>query len=106
VSWVGSIQSNLETGRPIYADCLVLVAAQNHAQVRADTRITAMPDFALDGKMSAINTAVKNAMIANLQKRGFDTSTIGNADGYRDALRDMGKQRDPAFKIDNFDLAE
>lgn len=106
VSWVGSIQSDPVTGRPIHADCIVLVAAQNHAQLRADKRITAMPDFALDGKMSAINTATKNGMLNALQKRGFSTSTIGNADGYRDALRDIGKQRDPVFDIDNFDLAE
>ena len=94
------------TGRPVYADCLVLVAAQNHAQLRADQRIAAMPDFALDGKMSAINTSTKNGMLRALEKRGFDTSTIGNADGYRDALRDIGKQRDQDFDIDNFDLAE
>ena len=106
VSWVGSIKSDPVTGHPIHADCLVLVAAQNHAQLRGDNRITAMPDFALDGKMSAINTVTKNGMINALKKRGFDTSTIGNTDGYRDALHDIGKQRDPDFNIDKFDVAE
>ena len=106
VAWVGSIQSDPDTGRPIYADCLVLVSAQNHAQLRSDKRITAMPDFALDGKVSAINTTTKNGMLTALQKRGFNTATIGNKDGYREALHDVGKQRDPAFNIDNFDIAE
>ena len=104
VAWVGVIDSNPETGAPIHADTLVLVETDNHAKLRADSRIDALPDFALDGKMTAINTSARNGMLTALQKRGFTTSAINNADGYRDALQAIGRQRSPIFSIDAFDV--
>lgn len=104
VAWVGAVESNPQTGRPLHANTIVLVETDNHARLRADPRIDPLPDFALDGKMTAINTAARNAMQAVLTRRGFVTSTLNNADGYRDALQAIGRQRSPTFNVDSFDV--
>lgn len=104
VAWVGVIESNPETGAPIHADTLVLVETDNHAKLRADSRIDALSDFVLDGKMNAINSAARTAMSAALSRRKFSASSINNADGYREALQQIGRQRSPQFNIDAFDV--
>ena len=106
VNWAGSIQSDPVTGHPIHADCFVLVATANHAKLKADAGIDAMPDFPLDGKLSSITTATKNSMMNKLKARGFNVDGLGNTDGFRDVLQQIGVQRDPVFNIDNFDVAE
>lgn len=105
VSWAGSIPSGAD-GRPLYPDCLVLVATANHAVLRGDVDIDAMPDFPLDGKLSGITAGTKTAMFNALERRGFDTAGLTNTDGFRDALQKIGLQRSSAFDIDNFDVAE
>lgn len=109
VNWVGSIitDENPESpnyGKPVHTSCFVLVNTINHAVLRGDPDIDDMPDFPLDGKVSSINTATKNAMITALQKRGFDTSAISSTEGYRETLQTVARQRDPNFNIDNFDV--
>ena len=105
VAWVGVIDSDPETGAPLYANTIALVETENHAKLRADTRIDPLPDFALDGKLTAIKTAARNGMLKALSKRGFATAAINNADGYRDALQQIGRQRGAAFDINNFDVS-
>lgn len=106
VSWSGSIPSDPVTGHPLHSDCMVIVATPNHAVLKGDPDIDAMPDFPLDGKLSAITTGTKTAMFDALTARGFDVSGLGNTDGYREALQKVGLQRSPDFNIDNFDVAE
>lgn len=103
VPWVASIQTDAN-GFPVFADALVLVNTPNHAVLRNQPGITPLPDFPLDGKISAIQTGTKNAMLAALADRKFDTTSIGNADGYRDAIQAIGRQRDPVFDVDRFDI--
>ncbi len=104
VSWAGVIESGPD-GRPIHADCLVIVNTEDHSALRRDARIDAMPDFALDGKMSAINNVVKTAMVNALRRRGIVKSGISNTDGYREALQQIGQQRSGAFDIDKLDVS-
>lgn len=111
VNWVGSIATEEDPtspnyGKPLHTSCFVLVNTVNHALLRNDVDLDNLPDFPLDGKVSSINTATKNAMITALQKRGFDTSEISNTEGYRDTLQTIARQRDPNFNIDNFDVEE
>lgn len=104
VAWVGSIPSDPNTGQPLFNWTLVMVNAVNHGTVLADNAIDALPDFPLDGKVSAINTATKNAMLTKLEARGIDTAFIGNADGYRDVIRGIGQKLEPTFSENNFDV--
>lgn len=106
VSWAGSIPSDPITGRPLHPDCMVIVATPNHGRLMADAAIDAMPDFPLDGKLSAITNTTKTAMFNALTRRGFDTSGLTNTDGYKEVLQKIGLQRSPVFNIDNFDVAE
>lgn len=103
VDWVASIETGLD-GKPIHTDCVVLVNTEDHTQLRKDNRIDPLPDFMLDGKLSAINATTKSAMINALRRRGFTTEGIDNADGYRDVLQQIGRQRSAAFNIDKFDI--
>lgn len=105
VAYIAAIERDPLTGMPLHADTLVLVETENHATLRADPRINALPDFALDGKMTAINAQARNGMLTALQKRGFTTGEINNADGYRDALQQIGRQRSKVFDIDQFDVS-
>lgn len=109
VAWAGSIPTDENPasptyGRPIYGDCLVIVDTVDHNVLRQDSAIDALPDFPLDGKVSGINAAAKNAMNAALERRGFSTLSLIGVDGYRDTLQAIGRQRDPAFNIDKFDV--
>lgn len=106
VSWAGSIPSNPNTGHPTSPWALVIVNAKNHAALLADGTIDALPDFPLDGKVSSVHTATKNAMINKMQARGIDTSFIAGTDGYREVIRGVGKILDPQFDENNFDVAE
>lgn len=104
VSWVGSIPSDPITGKPLASWVLVLVSANNHGAIISDPAIDSLPDFPLDGKVSAIQTATKNTMISRLQARGIDTAFIGSADGYRDVIRGIGQKYEPAFDENSFDV--
>ena len=104
VSWAGAIETD-PSGRPIHADCLVIVNTEDHSVLRRDARIYPMPDFALDGKISAINNVVKTAMTNALKRRGFDTSGLTNTDGYREALQQIGQQRSGSFDLDKLDVS-
>lgn len=103
VAWVGAIESGPD-GRPLYADCIVMVNTVDHAALRSDPRIDPLPDFPLDGKLSAINSGVKTAMDNMLTRRGFNVTGINSSDGYRDVLQKIGQQRSAAFDIDKFDV--
>ena len=105
VAWVGSIPSDPNTGHPLFGWTLVLVDAVNHGKILADQTIDALPDFPLYGKVSAINTATKNAMLGKLQARGIDTAFVGNADGYRDVIRGIGQKLEATFSENNFDVS-
>lgn len=105
VNWSGSIPTG-EDGRPTTTWALVIVGAKDHAQLRKDARLDALPDFPLDGKVSAVNTASRNALTAAMSKRGVPTSGLQLADGYRDAIRQIGKSLDPAFDENKFDVAD
>lgn len=109
VSWAGSIVTddnpNSPTwGRPVYGDCLVIVNTDDHAKLRNVQGIDPMPDFPRDGKASGINVTARNAMNLALQRRGFSTLNLNGVDGYGDMLQAIGRQRDPAFDIDKFDV--
>lgn len=85
---------------------LVIVAAKNHAPLLADSRIKALPDFPLDAKVQAMQSATKSAFRALLSSRGAPTAVLDNADGYRDAIRGVGRVLDGAFDENNFDAID
>ncbi len=104
VNWVGSIPGDAQ-GRPLFPWALVLVATNNHAQLRDVAGIDPLPDFPLDGRMNAVNNAAGNAMSAALSRRGVSVSW-GGTDGYRDVVRAIGRRLDAAFDENKFDVAE
>lgn len=111
VSWVGSIPTHPEGhpdyGKPVHTWALVLVAAKDHAAVRARTGVDPLPDFPLDGKVSAINAATKSQMKAALTRRGLNADAIVDAkDGFRDVVRGIGQALDPVFDENKFDVTD
>jgi hypothetical protein len=83
----------------------VVVATANHAVVRSAPGVDALPDFPLDGKLSAINQGTLNAMSQVLTRRGFGAS-LSNSESYRAELDRIGRQINANFSIDNLDVSE
>lgn len=100
----GGFPVNLETGLPLRDWTLVIVDTDDHAALMSDPRIDALPDFPLDGKVSSINTAAKNAMLAAMQRRGIDTAGVTGTDGYRDVIRLIGMAAHNEFNENSFSV--
>jgi hypothetical protein len=105
VSWTGSIPVDMVTGQPLYTWAFVLVATDDHTVLRSDKRIDTMPDFPLDGRMNAINSAASKALENALSRRGISL-TWNSTEGYREVLQAIGKRLGPNFDIDKFDVTE
>lgn len=111
VNWVGSIpthpEGHTQHGHPVHSWALVLVAAKDHAAVRAHAGVDALPDFPLDGKVSAINAATKGLMKAALTSRGLNADAIvDEKDGFREVIRGIGQSADPVFDENRFDITD
>lgn len=100
------VMATNQDGSPKLPRCLVIAAGQDHALVRNHADIDALPDYPLDVKVSAMNAATKAAAFARLQARGIDVSNLGQADGFRDFIRELGRQHEPTFSEDSFDVQE
>lgn len=108
VQWSGAIPSVMDEndpryGQPLYDSHLVAVDARDHARLRDDTELIALPDHSLDDKLASLTTAAKNKMVGDLNAWGFNTAGFGTNEGYRETLQDIGQQRDPDFDIDRLD---
>jgi hypothetical protein len=106
VSWTASIPSDPTTGVPLYENCLAIVGTSNHGVLNNNSKIDALPDFPMIGKLSAMQGKAKADMDTMLTKRGFSTANVQASDGYKDLLQAIGKQRDTAFDISIFDVIE
>ncbi len=94
------------SGNPTRPWALVRVAAKNHLPILARSDIDALPDFPLDAKMSAMQQATKSAVRSRLQARGIALEAVDNADGFRDVVRAIGREINPNFHEENFDVSE
>lgn len=91
------------TGKYTRNECLVIVEAPSHVDMLKDVRMFGMPDFPLDGKLSAMRSQTLTAFNTAAASRGYSI-TWGSADAYRDVVRSLGKQLNPNFSEDNFDV--
>ena len=104
VKWAGPFPINDQTGHPLKNWTLVTVEADNHAPLLQDSRLDALPDWPLDGKVSGINTSTKNAMLAAMTRRGIDTSFVVGTDGYREVIRAIGIAANATFDENSFSV--
>lgn len=84
-------------GNPVSDWALCILESDNHTQAAQDPGCIALPQFALDSKVSSMHAATKAAMVNQLKAFGIITDFIGNADGFRDVIRTLGVQHNPAF---------
>ena len=103
-NWAASIPTD-SNGKPSGSSVLTIVAEHNHAALHGKPGVDQMPDFPLDGKVSAINANAKRGMDEAISNRNIPVDT-NSADGYRTVLDQIGKSIDPHFDIDNFDIAD
>lgn len=86
--------------------CLVLVNSPNHGRFRGRKDIDPLPDFPLDGKVSAVEGRSRMDAGSALERRGFVSSHLTGKDGYREVIRSIGKELDGNFDENNFDVSE
>lgn len=105
VSWVSIMSaSDTETGAPLLPWCLVLVNADDHLPLMADSRMHVLPDVSLALKVSAINAATRTDLLAALAARGLPSSIVTGAELYCDVIRGIGQVLDAAFNESTFDI--
>jgi len=103
---MGEIPVDPETGIPTVKWGLVLVGGKYHGKFVKDAHMKPLPDYPLDGKVSGIHTLTKNKMLSDMESLGIDTAFVGNADGYREVIRGLGRQINPGFDENDFDVNE
>jgi hypothetical protein len=85
---------------------LVRVATKDHRPLLTDPRLDVLPDFPMDARMNAMQTAARNRMEQALSRRGIDVGLVAGADGFRDLVRALGRKHDPQFHEDAFDVQD
>lgn len=107
VNWTAVMPaSDPNTGAPVSPWALVVVETNNHARLLSKAGVDPLPDFPLDGKVTAIENATRTAVKARLSARGIPTALVDNADGYREVIRGIGRRLEAAFDENNFDIAD
>lgn len=87
--------------------CLVTVESKNHSALLEDPNTKALPDVALDIKCASIQKVAIDKMKADVESIcKFSSAFIENQDGFRDVIRYIGKQLNPNFDENNFDVSE
>lgn len=84
--------------------CLCLVNTEDHTVLRDLKDTEEWPDFPLDGKINAINQVARARINNALTKRKINLNAVSLADGYRDALNNVGRLLRPEFDVDKFDV--
>jgi hypothetical protein len=106
VNHVAVIPSDPATGRPLANWCLVMVSTNNHASVQALSGVDTLPDVSLDTQWNSVDKGKSDAAKVALTRRGIGLPSISPGDGYRVFLRGIGRQLQPDFVEDNFDVAD
>lgn len=103
---VTEMQTDPATGVPTKPWCLVLVADRNHGKLQNVPGVDPLPDYPMDGKVSAINAVARQAMLNRLAARSINGNVVQTADGYREVIRGIGRELNPLFDENNFDVAD
>lgn len=98
------ITSGFTSGQPDVTWCLLVTSVKNHQSVAALSDVFLMPDYPLDAKMNAMQSGTKAAMESALSARGIPSSSLSSADGYRDVMHEIGRNRlaNAGFNVDAF----
>ena len=99
-------------GTPKYGFALCIVSTSNLAGVLAVLNSFTFPDYSLDAQMSGMESDTRNAMVQSVQAYNLDgqglhfDATNADGDSYRELLTRLGRQLDPVFNLDHFDVPE
>lgn len=101
-----------ENGQPIYDFAFCLVSALNWTPVQQLTNSYLFPDFALDSQMSGMESEARTGLEQSVEAYDLDGQGLhidaghNSTDSYRHLLDVIGKQFEPVFSINNFNVAE
>ncbi len=93
-------------GAPLHAQALCYIAAKGHARWRNMPGVDPIPDVPLDGKVREINSGTVNALKQVLTRRGIPQSIVEGKDDYREVVRGVGRQFNPNFDENKFDVSD
>lgn len=103
---VALIPADPATGAPTSAWALCRAAATDWRAILTDSELDVLPDYHLDGDYRSLSQSARAAFQSMLQRRGLTLDRIQTNDGWRHAIRSLGRTLDPAFHEDSFDVAE
>ncbi|MGB0971911.1 MAG: hypothetical protein ACPGVG_13265 [Mycobacterium sp.] len=94
-------------GNPTKDWCLVIVSGRNHALLRNVPGVDRMFAPELDRiRLDAIKTSDKNRAMGALNGRGINTGRFRNDDAVVDVMDRVGKDLEPTFDVEAFDVSE
>lgn len=80
--------------------CVIEVA--NHLPLLADSELAVLPEFPLDGRVSALTPGAVNVLKSGMGRFSIATSLVDNATGWREVVRGLGRLLDPDFNENDF----
>jgi hypothetical protein len=86
--------------------CLVLAAGADFTLINGNADCDQIPDLSLDSTLSVLQNNVYNNIINKLTARGYNVSSITKQSTVRQLIDLIGKDADPAFSVDKFDVSE
>lgn len=85
---------------------LVLAATLDHTTPSNDSQVEILPDLSLDARTATLSVEAKNTLNAALQTFEISPIVINTVDGYRMVIDMLGKQLDPAFNLNAFNVSD
>lgn len=95
-----------QEGRPAKPWALVMVATADHTALLEDPDLDALPDVGLETTIANIPTAARANMRERFTARGINGRIAQDADTMRDVIRSAGRNLNPTFHEDNFNVSE
>lgn len=87
-------------------DVLLLIASRDITPLVNSSKLVALPDFGKDIKVNAMHAATFNRMRDTLRDRLGLVFDQASGIGYREVIRQVGRELDPNFHEDAFDVSE
>lgn len=100
-------------GTPKYGFAFCIIGTLNPTGTAQVTNSLTFPDYPLDGRMDGMEAVTRAAFKQSAEAYDLDGNGLnldmtfyGDSSSYRDVIDGIGKQFEPVFNVNNFDVGE